>query len=85
MATSMSTEERVSQLEAVVEAIVDRIDANHNELMRRIDSLQSEVNGMGSRIDGLESRIDGLGSQIRTNHDAVMKELGRISSGGALN
>ena len=57
-------EQRVTKLEAdmfstqaVLEAIVDKIDANHAEVL----------------------------SQIKSNHYAVMKELGRIATGGAIN
>lgn len=85
---------------AVLKALVDKIDANHESVMRRIDSAEAEMKSkhadtmqwflilqaeMNARHADVIQRIEGLQREMNFKHDAVMRELGRMESGGALN
>ena len=42
--TKDELDQKVWQIHAILESIVDRIDSNHAAVMQRLDSLQAEMN-----------------------------------------
>ena len=85
-------EERASNLENTMESIVrlmNRILSLEEQTVTMMDTVSGILKSINERMDSIEQTVqtnfDTLTRSIQQNHENVMKELGRIASGGALN